>query len=84
MKKTRAWAIEIEHCNKKAFAGVFFFVAVDAVPPCFDGMRTALWSSRNEARAAMRDSFAPGGYARKAYRPRVVRVEVGICALGQS
>lgn len=71
-KTTNAWAIAID----SGFAGFFFFGA--KLSPWHDGIRTAVFRTRKEARAALHQRFPVGSYAHDAYKPRVVRVVVSI------
>lgn len=75
MGRRQAWAIDLEHGQ---FAGILFFGLEPAAH--IAGGRTALWRTRQEARAAWKAKFKPLG--KDVYRgwpnAKVVRVFVHI------
>lgn len=75
LKSYAAWAIKLRE-HEGWMAGIYFFV--NKAPQMHGSVRTATWATRREARAAMAKRFPPGSYAREAYAPKVVSVEVSI------
>lgn len=72
-----AWAIRIDGWQ---YAGILPFIT-DQMPirPCQDGMRTALFRTREEARLAYRRVFKEDAFFRRFWpKARVVKVEIDI------
>ena len=71
-----AWAIEFEPSK---LAGVFFF-AKGPLEPWHDGVRTAVFATRKQARTAFDAKFRGSEWYPKA---KVVRVKLAVIAIGK-
>lgn len=75
-----AWAIRLNYLDRPdALAGVYFFTIGRDIPPFLDGIRTALFRTREDARARCRKMHT-GSLSR---RPEVVKVRVVVEVVGR-
>jgi hypothetical protein len=70
-----AWAIKLNNLDRpEALAGVYYFTMGHDIPDFLDGVRIALFRTREEARARCRKIYT-GGLGR---RPEVIKVAIAI------
>jgi len=70
----KAWAIDSNSTEGHGFLGIFAFDRFLTVPPCQDGSRTALFRTREEAAAALKNTRKPYYFPKATVRRVVVTI----------
>jgi len=73
IKQTKTWAIKMRYDGPGFFCGVMYFLwdSRQPHPKCLDGMKTALFSTRKDAREALKKLGKPKGRVASVVRVRI-------------